>query len=1101
METTDVIFKNTNIKKNILNYEFNYKMRRSVVLWDDEAYIYVFDWITEESSNEKDGVDRDILIAVGCDRNYNFRKIKLSLKPSLFVCTSQLEVLKTVCLNKFAFEQKFINIINTEIILSCNDYTVLDTLNVTDTTHLGQSTLIKMEVNTIKDLKYLFNFLKNNNQFYKFASTTFYWNVAKQIQFELYCKYRKFHNIIHFWVNKNLDINENLPLDIHLNLPMITFDIETVSDDANRFPTGEDENDILFTVSIHYVHIQTLFTLIYLPCECINKKNILEKNYYEHKYPFVQTHHTEIFTTEKELLIATMERLTIQNKLHYLFGYNSLKYDIKFLLMRCVYYNIYKNDFLYNDGIQFRYNQIHLDLYDITRIQFKLDNYKLNTLAKEKLKESKADVDSVLLRHTFRRIQTHNVCHSYKENKKLNEEKNTDYPCVKDILYYNNKDTILVSQLIKHNNVLNFISNFLYTVSEGMYFKNYNGIKYRVLNQCTITALKNNIFFSFFKNGKSNIAIPFITESDGKLVTDFVFTQFDQNQNLNKNANNSKENLSKKKFPGGANFCRGTYSTSKPVICSDYKVAYTTVIDRLNLGDETTGIFPASLLLAIWNFLNAVAETARLENDYLLFDYKTHSGFSPSQTKILYYEYVNNGLFCGEKFTFTKENLEKRGESLVIIIFQKTRSVLANVTSIANDYRALLKQKAAFYDSLYNEIENISNNLNELFTQTDENDYLDDDSEDEEKEEEEKHKNNSISWLIINEEKFLYTIDKRRLSTLIKSEAEKEVKEKMINAVFKRDAFESLYYLAKINNSSIYGVLGPICPYVCATITCIVRTSLLSSANLLQMTYPDLIVRYMDTDSMFFELYDSFKNYKSQIDNFINSRFPYLTLESHSLAVCHFIKTKTILKKKEITDDLKYTQHVHGPEAWKTLVKYMELKGKNVQTNKDILNLFSNFYIEVKDKPISFFYHTIKVKDNYVTNVPAKELKNYLSVHFPTLEHNTKQIIYYKLLHSDYNKTLFRPAIELTSSDTVSKTVNLYKFFLPMFMIVYYIIHGYLFINNKPFHVYLSPKEMLKINFKAYLFLVDDSTNIEEDSLLETVSEEDIEEDLETEEY
>ncbi|ABO45345.1 DNA polymerase B [Gryllus bimaculatus nudivirus] len=1088
MEKSDIIFKNTNIKKNILNYEFGFKMRRAVTLWDDEAYIYVFDWITEEEevSNEGNGFrNRDVLIAIGCDKNYNFKKIKLSLKPSLFVCTSKFEVLKTVCVNKFAYEQKFINIINTEMTLSCNNYTVLDTL--TNAQNVGQSKLIKIEFDTVKDLKYLFNFLKNNNQFYNFVSTTFYWNVTKQIQFELYYKYKKFYNIIHFWVNKNLDIKEysssSPRSNLHLTLPLITFDIETVSDDANRLPTGEDENDILFSVSIHYVHTDTLYTFVYLPCECENKKNVLEKSYYEYKYPYVKTHHTRIFTNEKDLLIATMERLTIQGKLHYLIGYNSLKYDIKFLMMRCVFYNIYKDNFFYNDGIQFLYNQIHLDLCDITRIQVKLNNYKLNTLAEEKLKESKVDVDSVLLRHTFRRIQDSNICHSYDENEILNKKNNTNYPCVIDILYYNNKDTILVSQLIKHNNVLDFISNFLYTVSEGMYFKNYNGIKYRVINQCTTTALKNNIFFSFFKSGKNNIAIPFITKRDDKLLTDYVFTQYDQNINLN---NTIENKTSKKKFPGGANYCRGIYITSKPVVCSDYKVAYTTLIDRLNLGDETTGIFPASLLLSIWNFLNAISETFSLENDYVLFDYKTHSGFSQSQTKILYHEYVNNGIFCGEKFSFTKENLEKRGNSLVIIIYQKTRSVLANVTSIANDYRALLKQKASFYDNLYNELENLSNNLNDLYGEfEEENEFIDGDEDDENSEKD------YASWLVTDESKFIYTIDKRLLSNLNKQDAENEVKTKMINAASRRDAFESLYYLAKINNSSIYGVLGPICPYVCAAITCIVRTSLLSSAHLLQTTYPDLVVRYMDTDSMFFELCDSFKNYKSQIDYFINLKFPYLTLESHVLAVCHFIKTKTILKKKEHSDNIKYTQHVHGPEAWKTLVKYVELHGKNVKTDTDIYNLFLNFYIYIKEKHISFFYHTIKVKENYATNVPAKELKNYLAEHFTALKDNFKQTIYYKLLHSDYNKTLYRPVIELNDQNEVSKTVNLYKFFLPMFMIVYYIVHGYLSTNNQPFYVYLSPKEMLKMNFKAYLFLINDNI---EDSLLEDITDKDIQE-------
>ncbi|CAI6367412.1 unnamed protein product [Macrosiphum euphorbiae] len=111
-------------------------------------------------------------------------------------------------------------------------------------------------------------FLKNHRSpdFYKFAAVTHYWDANRQIVFETICIRKSVNDyrvpdVTRRWLDAKLRVY-NYPVP---EIPIIVFDIETVSADAYRVPTGEHPDDVLFSVSVHHLIEKCLYTLVYLP--------------------------------------------------------------------------------------------------------------------------------------------------------------------------------------------------------------------------------------------------------------------------------------------------------------------------------------------------------------------------------------------------------------------------------------------------------------------------------------------------------------------------------------------------------------------------------------------------------------------------------------------------------------------------------------------------------------------------------------------------------------------------------------------------------------------------------------------------------------------
>lgn len=211
----------------------------------------------------------------------------------------------------------------------------------------------------------------------------------------------------------------------------------------------------------------------------------------------------ECFTNERDLLVRTMNLLTLGDKLHFLMGYNSLNYDIKYLLMRCQFYNIFIDKFIWREGYNFGCEQIHLDLFRIIVMQYRFKSYTLNEVSKNIMKDSKTGVSAVALRFTFYRMLKHQKFF-------VHEESSEKYPSIRDTLHYNNADTLLVSKLETRTDSIDFIIQHAKKcqVPLSNMNTNYNKMQYKLWNVCLTVGLNLKLFLGTFKSPVASIIYP-----------------------------------------------------------------------------------------------------------------------------------------------------------------------------------------------------------------------------------------------------------------------------------------------------------------------------------------------------------------------------------------------------------------------------------------------------------------------------------------------------------------------------------------------------------------------------------------------------------------
>lgn len=82
-----------------------------------------------------------------------------------------------------------------------------------------------------------------------------------------------------------------------------------------------------------------------------------------------------------------------------------MSYDIKYLLVRCHFYGLYTDRFVWKDGYTFGFDQIHVDMFRIALMRYTYKKYTLSYVSKQLLKDDKVDVDAVALRYTFHRMK------------------------------------------------------------------------------------------------------------------------------------------------------------------------------------------------------------------------------------------------------------------------------------------------------------------------------------------------------------------------------------------------------------------------------------------------------------------------------------------------------------------------------------------------------------------------------------------------------------------------------------------------------------------------------------------------------------------------
>lgn len=1065
---------------------------------------YIIHWDTDGTN----------IIGVGCTESKDNKLVKclmkLNLKPGLFVVTQNVELLKKTL---SVYNEYFVH--ETDMKFNANTFKLSDLIFNYDVNNT-QATLVKIETSTFQKTCELFNRFKYDQKAYVYASVCEYWDPTKFVIFEyMLKKYNKDKvycapKVIFRWFTSNLDpLEPNDELLKNPSIPIITFDIETVSSEIQRIPTGEDINDILFSASIHHNHTSTLYTLVYIPVNTIKsgkfyksngddiKNYLLQLDEYP-KYEDILFHEIKVFTNEVDLLIATLDLINLPNTIHYLIGYNSIMYDMRYLLIRAQFYNLkdYTDMFIQRDGYSLGHHQFHLDLYRMCNMMYQLPNYKLSSVAQYLINESKIGVDAHDIRYTFFNMREKGLIlnHEMSENEK--------FPSIRDILHYNNYDTLLVSRILKRAKIIDSLLNDE-VISSGISLTSimtyYDKMQYRSFNSVLNRGLSTGNFLCTFKSVKYNAILPVINTEVGKVeknnyiiynvdlstqLTSDVYNSIESQVNEEKSLSaksaiyqTSKAEKKSMKYLGGVNFCLGELE-GENIQAYDYRIAYPLAIQLLNLSDETTLLVPANIVL-LW----LVCMSEKLLSELSAYEYKTHSGNNKSENRLCVYQYINYKIPCGAtKFPLTQHELHSRKNQLIFLIWNGRRGVLSMIIETLNNEREEKKNEWRKLTQLSDELNDIKLQLLKTWNNAETNTSMDDDDDDdwgEDVEEEEVSDNDEvipkkIQKLDNDSKNVKYSFVGDYIDSTLKVNVSalemlenKTVIDKLIDEVQVEELkFENKYKLLKRLISSIYGCIGSVAPDLASVITCIIRSTLLASAQMLTLE-KNCIVYYCDTDSMLISNPDNI-NYS----NLLNNKFPYTDIEMKMMPHCWFVAPKTYYTIKD--NALKYGQHTNGPNSWRKMINWF-LNQKHLTTIKDIEQAFNDWFNIVYEtsEQIEEYSKFVFIKDEYKHETDICVLKKYLSENYPDLNDIRKIEVYYHFNETNVEKVVLRPVLDLKKMNKLkcAKSINFYKFYNNVFMTVFNLIKFIIRRNNQPFNVVLNKRSINTLMLRSFLHI------------------------------
>lgn len=706
-------------------------------------FVFVTDWF-EDNNN---------IIGIGCDFNEQTCALQLRIPPGLFVLTRNLPVLRAIC-TILGYTQLEVY---DNLTYVGNNFALYEVLNNQNGITQSKSFLVKIVTNSYFDVTNLFRRFKTDYKIYNVAAVTMTYDVSTQVLFELVVRHRsKCINLqkLGIYVDKQgYELDEfEIPqitymwFDEYLNylepdhkftppaplLEEITFDIETVSTDPNRVPTGEDVDDVLFTTAIHHVNKNIIYILVYIPIDrdpSDLKKEMLSLD----EYPYfiyenrIQSKVIKVFNNEKKLLIETLKYLRPDSdKHHYLIGYNSINYDMKYLLIRSYMYRLAERElFVYKSHYSLGFSQIKIDLFRIAMMRYpKFSKYTLKYVANVLLNSSKVDVDAVRLRYTFHRMM--DTQKLYPNDDPVSKKKNI--PSLYQSLYYNVIDTILVTELITQTKAIDYFINYAKRCRVALHklTNYYNVVQFKLINECFAVGLSKGIFLNTFKHYESYVTFPFLRQWINpqtnciELMKDYTIEKINFNQVfmdrdveniparntrqiecsvINESYQPQQQQRSQAnaeqpafKYIGGANFCYGEYSVNH-IQCYDYRIAYPLLIERKNISDETCQIFKASHLLRLYPFISR-------PDEFESWDYINHVSSNKTRSKILHHQFIYNGSYCGGQFPFTYKELERRQDSPVILIWTARKGVLSSIIAEFNVRRETIKQQRDVLKSL-----------------------------------------------------------------------------------------------------------------------------------------------------------------------------------------------------------------------------------------------------------------------------------------------------------------------------------------------------------------------------------------------------------------
>lgn len=927
--------------------------------------------------------DKSFILGYGIDDDCNFHRIDIPTQFGLFVGIKKAHYISIFSRHP---NIKGIEYIKTDIF--ANDTTPLD--EIFNQNETNKMILVKLCTYSFPDSKKLYNeFNSSNFQFY--CTLPVSWNLELFMLLErIYIEHKEikachFNNNILYYDKFSYVNNKLIQKPHHVDfIPIISFDVETVSPLKERVPTGELFSDVCFSIAFTMeLTPNNVEHLILVNLPAIDSNNVSFEN-------------TIIFNNERDMLIKAFEILSFDK--HFIcIGYNSAQFDMPYLMNRAYLLRLYNNcdKFVYQNGC-FAYGlfMVHLDLYYYSVKYFELDSYKLNTVAKHVLNEEKVDINAVNLRYVYDFFcKSDKINHTF-----VFDDEQFD---LETAIRYNIIDTKLVYDIFTKSKMLSSLQDL-----SKSYILNWNRIIHSRSNENYI----NKMFRNSCSMGKMfaiNHNIKSIICPDGNVL------KCDNSKLISKDINDTS------KFCGGMNYVDGR-NREYDILACDYTAFYPYLIAHNNLSHETTMIATVREIKPYWDIVKEKCTA------YYFVDRRGDSNFDTQiKCRQIITGFTDNG-------SEVKDLKNYKNTDRLLLILKSNNGLLSQFINNQNKIRDASKNKKKDLETL---IEEINQRLLQLMIKENK---TEEESEDEESEDEEEDEDEE-DYELQDEEKEEKSIDLSILDLKIKLKNIKKM-DKIELSEYKTQILGELsrilayYRTLKKENSSYYGLVGSLTSLrgwiVAWSIAFMAAKFITQTAKECQKL--NSLTLFVDTDSVFLKPLNNTIDIKRILPQRMESINKALKLNVKIYNSIDIFAKKTYIATKE--DEI-FSRGINknGPILWQLLLnsEFLKYTPRNKVDVKfsDLENIFIELYDKMYEKikeniKLSVCTSAIKEISEYKNNGAIKAmLERELSLN-PQLQFG-KKISYVHVYNTLPTKTFYVSSHrinELKPSD-----INLYK--------------------------------------------------------------------------
>ena len=702
-----------------------------------EDFVYILDWIAEDQKRT--------IYAIGVNiKNNRLCKFKAPFKSHLYVWAQKIQDVALIIRHikycdvtiddLYEIPDKF---------FKCNNITPLDDLLGNDRSKRSWK-LFRIPTLSYTASKQLYNMINYSISISYKIATLGSWSLETMILMEFY--YHRYNQNTSssppcFFqgtlMNQNLEIMEHHQF-LEKPFDVLSFDIETISNDSHRVPMGECKADIIYSVSVtRYISSKDLYiheTIFNLPIK--EEGDVLTKAkemiYQEEKYIYDLSRNITIVNSEENLLsllFSIFDATDLSCKRsknvsgcvyeeggcidtpYLLLGFNSKGYDMPFLLKRATYLNMNEmNNFYAHNGIlTYGLKMLHIDMQQviITFHAEELTSFSLSNVVKCLLKNAKKiDFDSRNLRFIYEYMMKHGL-----GDGKYSHDNNI--VSLSSMALYNDIDSILVLQLWKELHYENFLKFASTEHHLPLARISLVGISEYLNNKIIHEGLLRDCIFTSHHNQQ-------ITCSPNTII----YTNLDM---LAASSNTSE------KYGGGFNY-RDEKGLFSRVVSMDMVAYYPQMIDGFNLSHETTLIFTVGGLKQLITTTSTVLDN--LVNNYAVYRFCNHKDIEKNNLNIKDENLVDNVTSKHYVYGFLDNgsiinpclDLDKLPNTERLLIINK--NVIGILSKVVKDRNALRNAAKAEYKIIEQFIEDCRDALGQLENTNNNNNNNNDDNDD-----------------------------------------------------------------------------------------------------------------------------------------------------------------------------------------------------------------------------------------------------------------------------------------------------------------------------------------------------------------------------------